>query len=232
MKRQTSFAGALPSSSKTFACAAFFLALTAGPAGAVKTDAYLTDTYGNVVTSSTTSSCWRTNEWRPNLGIPPCDKVAAPKVAAPAVAPRPAPKPVVAPPPAPKPAPQKFSFSADVLFDFDKAALKPAATKPLDDLVHTLKGASFESISVVGHTDRLGSAKYNMQLSQRRAKAVQDYLVVHGISAAKVRAVGRGETEPKTRPGDCKNLPRSKLIACLQPDRRVDVEVSGSKTKD
>jgi len=78
-------------------------------------------------------------------------------------------------------------------------------------------------------TDRLGRAESNQKLSQERARVVADYLVSHGIAADKVRAEGRGETQPQTPAGACNGLSRPKMIVCLQPDRRVDVEVSGTK---
>ena len=214
------------------AAAALFMTLAQATTHAAQTERYLIDSTGEVVTSPTAGVCVQTSEWKPGTGVPPCDPEAARKVAAPA-----APKPALAPEPAPAPRPavvraarvQKISFAADVLFDFNKAALKSSAVKPLDDLVQLLTGATLGAISVVGHTDRLGRAESNQKLSQERARVVADYLVSHGIAADKVRAEGRGETQPQTRAGQCKDLSRAKLIPCLQPDRRVDVEISGTK---
>ncbi len=86
-------------------------------------------------------------------------------------------------------------------------------------------------VTVEGHTDRLGSQTYNQALSMRRAQAVKDYLVVSGgLDAAKISAVGKSESAPVTNPEDCKGSnPSARLIACLQPDRRVEVEVSGTR---
>jgi len=201
---------------------------------AAQTERYLIDSAGNVVMSPTAGVCVHTSEWKPGTGIPPCDPEAAKQVVAPAA---PAPKAVAAPKPAPAPKPavaqapppQKISFSADVLFDFNKAVLKTTAAKPLDEVVKLLNNATFSAISVVGHTDRLGRPEYNQKLSQKRARAVADYLVSHGIASDKVRAEGRGETQPQTKAAACKGLSRAKQITCLQPDRRVDVEVSGTK---
>jgi len=214
------------------AAAALFMTLAQVTTHAAETERYLIDSAGNPVTSATTGACVQTSEWKPGSGVPPCDPEAAKRVAAPAApAPAPPPKPAPAPKPvaAKVPPPQKISFSADVLFDFNKATLKTTAVKPLDDVVQLLKRASFSAISVVGHTDRLGRPEYNQKLSQQRARSVADYLVSHGIAADKVRAEGRGETQPQTRAGACNGLSRPKAIACLQPDRRVDVEVSGTK---
>ena len=82
-----------------------------------------------------------------------------------------------------------------------------------------------------GHTDRLGSDSYNQSLSARRAQAVKDYLVDPGaIESGKINATGKGETQPVTTPDQCKgNRPNARLIACLQPDRRVVIEVTGTR---
>ncbi|HTD06119.1 outer membrane beta-barrel protein [Undibacterium sp.] len=136
----------------------------------------------------------------------------------------------VAPPPSP-PAPTKVSFSADSLFDFNMAIVKPEGKQALDKFASELKGTDFDVITVTGHTDRIGTHAFNMKLSARRAEAVKTHLVESaGIPAAKVAAKGVDGSDPVTKPGECKGEKATKkLIACLQPDRRVDVEVSGTK---
>ncbi len=165
----------------------------------------------------------------------------APRAAAPepvvAAAPAPAPKPAAVtpppPPPAPKPAPpakRKVTLSADTMFDFDKADLRPAGKQHLDKLAADLRGVNFDVITVTGHTDRIGSHAYNMKLSTQRAEAVKAYLVSAGLPAGKIAAKGTDGSDPVTKPGECKGKKATKaLIACLQPDRRVEVEVSGTK---
>ena len=142
------------------------------------------------------------------------------------------------PPPPAKPAPkkepakllpQKINFSGDALFDFDKAVLRPEGKAMLDDLARVLQGAKYEVILAIGHTDRIGTQAYNQKLSVRRAEAVKKYLVDKGIEPNRIYAEGKGETQPVTKPGDCKGKRGKALIACLQPDRRVDVEVTGTK---
>ena len=125
--------------------------------------------------------------------------------------------------------PQAVHFSEDAFFDFDNAALKPKGRELLDKLVAQLADVKYGTILVVGHTDRIGSAKYNQALSERRANAVRNYLVKAEIPPSNIRAVGRGKAEPLTDPGDCKGPVSPKVVACLQPDRRVDIEVSGTK---
>ena len=161
--------------------------------------------------------------------VPPV--VAAPVVMAPVAA-------YVAPPapPAPTPAavaplPQRVSLSADALFGSDKSTVRPEGKAELDTFSSQLGGAAYESISVEGHADRMGSTAYNQTLSNARATAVKDYLVVHGkIDPAKISAIGMSEGSPVTVLADCSDrLPRARLIECLQPDRRVEIEVTGTR---
>jgi OmpA-OmpF porin, OOP family len=159
--------------------------------------------------------------------------------AEPAPPPPPPPPPVVEaapppPPPPPPPAPpvrKRVSFSADSLFDFAKDTVKPAGKQALDVFAAELKGAQFDVIVVTGYTDRIGSHDYNMKLSTRRAETVKSYLVeTAGIPSEKITAQGADGSDPVTKPDECPGAKRTpKLIACLQPDRRVDVEVVGSR---
>jgi OOP family OmpA-OmpF porin len=154
--------------------------------------------------------------------------VATPAPAPPAVLP---PPPAPRPAPAPPPTPRKVTFSADSLFDFGKSTVNAAGKQALDKFAADLKGTNFEVITATGHTDRIGSPASNMALSKRRAEAVQAYLMESAaIPAGKISAQGKGESEPVTKVGDCKGDTATKqLIACLQPDRRVEVEVSGTR---
>jgi OmpA-OmpF porin, OOP family len=125
----------------------------------------------------------------------------------------------------------RVSLSADALFDFDRSTLKPAGRGALDKLAGDLRGMQYDTIRVTGHTDRFGRHDYNMKLSQRRAEAVSAYLVQSGgVAAGKLTAKGVDGAEPQTKPGECKgNTATPALIACLQPDGRVEVDVSGSR---
>ena len=153
------------------------------------------------------------------------ERVAAAPVAA--VTPPP-PQPAAVTPP---PVPRKVTFSADSLFDFDKATIKPAGKQDLDKLAADLKGTSFDVITVTGHSDRIGSHAYNMKLSTRRAEAVKAYLVESaGIPADKITTSGVDGANPVTKPGECKGKKATKkLITCLGPDRRVEVEVTAQQ---
>lgn len=158
----------------------------------------------------------------------PRQVAAMPAYVEPAPTPVPAP---IAPPIVAAPEPQRVSFSADSLFAFNASDVGPDGKAALSDLARKLNGTQFDVISVEGHTDRLGSPAYNQQLSMRSAQAVKTYLVNSGgIDVNKVQAIGQGESAPMTRPGDCKDgTPRTELIACLRADRRVDVEVNGTR---
>lgn len=101
---------------------------------------------------------------------------------------------------APEPAPQTevitLSDAGDVLFDFDKSDLTPAATAQLDTLMDKLRNADVVSIKVIGHTDSKGSDAYNQALSERRASSVASYLLSQGLAPNKLTSEGRGESEP------------------------------------
>ena len=159
---------------------------------------------------------------------------AAPEVPrampAPAPVPMAAPMPVaVLPPPVPAPV-RRVSFSAESLFGFDSATLQTEGKSALDGFARELSGTRFDNIAVTGHTDRLGSTAYNQTLSVKRADAVKGYLVASaGLDASRITAEGRSESEPVTQSSDCKGPNSPRVIACLQPDRRVDIQVSGTR---
>ncbi len=191
-------------------------------------DGYLFDTRGKVARSGF-DLCWHTNRWTPAMAIEECDPdlVKKPEAVAPKAA---APAPVAAPAPAPKPVAEKVTLAADALFDFDKAVLRAEGKAKLDELAAKSKELNIEVILAVGHADRLGKAAYNQKLSERRAAAVKEYLVSKGIEANRIDAAGKGSTQPVTKADECKGHKKTpKLVACLQPDRRVNIEVIGSK---
>jgi OmpA-OmpF porin, OOP family len=164
------------------------------------------------------------------VAAPPPPPPPPPVVVAPPPPPPPPPAPPPPPPP-PPPQPVKVSFSADSLFGFDSSDVKPEGKQALDKFAADLRGVSYDAIQVTGHTDRIGAKPYNLKLSTRRAEAVSAYLSRSaGIPAGKITARGVNGDDPVTKPGDCKgSKPTRQLIECLQPDRRVEVEVTGSK---
>jgi outer membrane protein OmpA-like peptidoglycan-associated protein len=160
---------------------------------------------------------------------------AAMKVAeappAPVVRPAPPPPPP-APPPPPPPAPriEKITLDSNVLFVFGKADLKPEGKAAIDSQVigKLAQIQKLEVVIVTGHTDRIGSDAANQKLSEERAKTVGDYLASKGVDKAKIQTIGVGEKQPVVQ-CDQKNM--KELIACLQPNRRVEVQVKGESTK-
>lgn len=143
--------------------------------------------------------------------------------------------PVVTPTPAAAPAPaapmtRRVSLSADTLFVFDRSSaadMLPRGRAELDALAHALRSQDMQvqSLTITGHTDRLGSEAYNDALALERANTVRDYLKAAGV-VAPMAVRSMGEREPVTR--DCQGTDRTPgLIACLQPDRRVVVDILG-----
>ncbi len=90
--------------------------------------------------------------------------------------------------------------------------------------------AQIGAITIVGYTDRIGTDAYNQKLSERRADSVKQYLVGRSVEANRVQAIGRGKNDPVTTAETCKGMRGQRLIKCLAPDRRVEVEVVGLVT--
>ena len=159
---------------------------------------------------------------------------STPEPAAPTPQPAPAPKQSlpVTPPPAPKaaaPKPEKVTTASTVNFDFDRYVIRPDARTKLDDMVGKLRNVTLEVVIAVGHADRLGGDAYNMKLSVRRADSVKAYLVSKGVAASRVYTEGKGERQPVK---ECKGNTKNKdLIACLEPNRRTEIEAVGSISK-
>ena len=134
----------------------------------------------------------------------------------------------VTPPPAAAPVAQVIRLSADALFPFDRGSVAdvlPGGRADIREIAAKLNAVRFRRIEVRGYTDRLGSASYNLQLSQRRAEAVKALLVQAGIPAGRIDARGLGMQDPITHCSD--NQPHDRLVACLQPDRRVEIVTYG-----
>ncbi|HEY4293886.1 OmpA family protein [Luteibacter sp.] len=122
---------------------------------------------------------------------------------------------------------QSITLAADALFAFDKSELTSEGKQAVTDLGAKLRAhmAQIQSIRVAGYTDRLGTHAYNQPLSERRARSVMDALVAYGVPRTKILAEGLGEKDPVK---ECPNGSHAELVACLAPNRRVEVRVDQS----
>ena len=91
----------------------------------------------------------------------------------------------------------KIDISNEVSFDFGRADIKPSFQPALNKVAGVLQRYPNSVVHVVGHTDSVGSDAYNQRLSEQRAQAVIDYLASAGVARDRLRAEGRGETEPR-----------------------------------
>jgi OOP family OmpA-OmpF porin len=194
------------------------MALSAGLVNAQTIDNWMAS--GQPVRNST-GLCWRDANWTPATAHKDCDGAVKPVVAAApnVVVPKPAPV-LAARTPAPVvPEVKKLSYGMDSFFDFDKSVIKPEGKDALTDLVKSMANITLEVAIVVGHTDNVGTEKYNMKLGQRRANAVKAFMVSQGVDAKRIYTESKGESQPvadnKTAKGRALN-------------RRVEIEVIGT----
>ena len=123
---------------------------------------------------------------------------------------------------------QKITLASKALFDFDKAVLKPEGKAAIDSEIISKLSQRAEARAGARHRPHRPHrlAAYNQKLSERRADAVRDYLVSKGVPRDKIETLGMGKTQPV--PGVvCNQKALKELIACLAPNRRVEVEVKG-----
>ena len=184
---------------------------------------YLYDSQGNIVKTGY-GGCVRTSQWAPANALPECEGAA------------PAANPAAAAP-ATKAAVKadsstlRIDLSADESFETDKAELSAEAKARLSELARNLNGLSYDRIAITGHADRTGSAAGNQELSERRANAAHNYLVSEGVPSNKLQSSGKGSSQPVTQPDACAKLKSKQLRACLAPDRRVEIRVTGTRSK-
>lgn len=144
--------------------------------------------------------------------------------------------------PAPQYVDETVSLSANFLFGFDKYNLRSEASSTLDTLAQRLADTRVEAVRVEGNTDFMGPDKYNQALSERRATTVANYLVSRGVPSEKISAVGLGESQTRMTDSCQAEVAklgkkvsaakkRAALIACIEPDRRVDVKIRTLVTK-
>jgi OmpA-OmpF porin, OOP family len=196
--------------------------------------AYLTDSAGNAVRGGT-GECWRAGIWTAALAnVVGCDGVMA--KALPVTSPAEAPEQLATSPAEDSVASEqvidststqepleKISFETETLFDFDKTALKNEGKQRLDLLASRLMDGVVRVVVALGHTDSLGAQAYNQQLSEKRAKAVIDYLGNKGIPKEKFYSEGRGGSQP---------IASNSNEAGRAMNRRVEIQVVTSRSRE
>lgn len=130
---------------------------------------------------------------------------------------------------APEVVSKTFNLNSDVTFAFGKANLKPQAQATLDGIYGEIAQINGAKVAVAGYTDRIGSDAFNVKLSQQRADSVANYFVSKGVAADAISATGYGKANPVTGATCDQVKGRKALIACLAPDRRVEIAVNGTK---
>jgi OOP family OmpA-OmpF porin len=198
---------------------------------------YLIDSQGDVVKSDF-GLCWRTGSWTPKSAEADrhgceCDRdllprqICSPQAAAPAAKPS-----DHWPIAAPAPVSEKISLETEpLLFDFGKADLRPASKEKLVSMIQRAKSFSTEVILIMGHTDRLESNKKTLSnLGEKRAQAVETFLISMGIDARTIYKENKFGLQPVTGT-NCNSLKGKKANTCLEPDRRVDIEIIGTRSQ-
>ena len=123
------------------------------------------------------------------------------------------------------PVPITAELSADTLFGFDQAKLTPDGIAALDQLLQSTSGKTFSTMTVIGHTDPIGTEAYNLDLSRRRAEAVRDYLLSKGLKVDQVNIVGAGAADLVVPAEACTGKTGTALQTCYAANRRVTVEL-------
>ncbi len=114
----------------------------------------------------------------------------------------------------------QVTFESGLLYDFDSDVVRAEARKNLRALAASLDKYPGSDILIVGHTDQVGPSSYNQSLSQRRASAAADYLIVQGVGRDRVNTRGMGETEP---------IAGNDTERGREMNRRVEVAIFASK---
>jgi OOP family OmpA-OmpF porin len=196
-------------------------ALSAAQARAADQPAgYLVAAQDGVPVTTASGACVRTGEWTLGTSYHNCDPLPAAKLVPASAEPASIESPARAEP---------IRISMNTLFDFNSAVLRADAGSALDGLAKRLTDAYYQKVDIVGHADRMGPGKYNQKLSEQRAEAVRDYLLLRGLDGTRVNAIGVGATEPLTGK-ECRGVQGKALIYCLQRDRYTEITVLGTQT--
>lgn len=186
------------------------------------TGAYVTDGSG-VVVKSGFGACWRTSSWTPQLATKECDpdlfkEDMLPKKAEVIKTPEVIPHKVVK-------AVEPVTVVLKAFFDFNKSELNAVNEEKVKTIAKQIKAFNIEVITVTGNADRIGTEEYNQNLSEKRANVVKAALVNLGVEESRIYIESKGESQPVV---NCPGKTTAKVIACLAPNRRVNIEVIGS----
>ena len=213
-----------------FACAialgAFSSAAIAQPS---LENGVVTDLSGTPAMNSA-GECWHSGSSPVPQSTRGCRPEARAQVPAPvAQAAAPAATAAVAPVAAAPVAWEHVAFDANVMFESGQSALRQSGRDTLDRFVDQLPGLDTQNIFAIGYADRMGTDAANQALSEQRVDAVRAYLVAKGIAPERLQTSAKGETRPTTYANECEDANNEKNVACMQPDRHVFIEVSGSR---
>ncbi|BBI99816.1 hypothetical protein FGKAn22_15090 [Ferrigenium kumadai] len=191
-----------------------------------RTQGYLVDSQGELVKSGA-GQCWRTGYWTPGMAIEECDPDLIRQGEAPAGEAAPLPG---------YPERIKYCTTLDIQFEIDQYAIQHEYEASVERLGAYLRKYPDTTAVIEGHTDEVGTDEYNMQLSQRRANSVVEYLVNRsGIDRSRLKAVGYGKTRPvadnRTEEGKRQNRRIDSIIDCAMDVKEGFKPVPGRITK-
>ncbi len=116
----------------------------------------------------------------------------------------------------------KITMNSEVSFDFGSANVTPSFGRTLDKVADVLQRYNRSGVTIVGHTDDVGSAEFNQRLSQQRADAVAYYLESRGVSRQRIRTEGRGESEPRaSNASEAGRQLNRRVEMIIQPDPNI-----------
>lgn len=191
---------------------------------APQNNGYNQDSRG-AVTRSEFGLCWRSGSWTADDAVAGCDGALKPPIPNPIA---PEVKNILASEAVDKPCDFTITLESGETFASGQAILNAKAKKRLADTVlpQLAKCQSIADMTITGHTDNIGAAEANRHLSEKRAASVAGFLKSHGVTAP-INIHGAGETQPLV---NCHaGTSRAKLISCLAPNRRVQIQVHGTQ---
>lgn len=191
---------------------------------APQNNGYNQDSRG-AVTRSGFGLCWRSGSWTATDAVAGCDGALKPPIPNPIA---PEVKNILASEAVDKPCDFTVTLESGETFASGQAILNAKAKKRLVDTVlpQLAKCQSIADMTITGHTDNIGAAEANRHLSEKRAASVAGFLKSHGVTAP-INIHGAGETQPLV---NCHaGMSRTRLISCLAPNRRVQIQVHGTQ---